>query len=135
MESLPLILAGSLALVGAGLHGIGGELAVVRRLSPAALPASRFGGPATTLLMIRATWHLTTAGFLTVAFGLLLSGSVLEGDTARGIGLLAAAGATAFAAVTLALGAAASRSPRGLIRHPAPALLTVAVALAWWGVL
>jgi hypothetical protein len=85
--------------------------------------------------MIHATWHITTIAFLTVGSALLLSGSVLHGDTARAIGLLAAGASTGFAAVTVGLGAASSRSPRSLFRHPAPVLLTATAALAWWGAL
>ena len=129
MESIPLILAGSLLLLGTAIHGIAGEALVVRALSPAMLPSTRLGGPRMTEAMIRASWHLTTVAFLSVGLGLLLAGSVLDGDTARGVGLLAAAAATGFAAVTVAL------AGRSFFRHPAPALLTAAAALAWWGLL
>ena len=129
----PLIVAGSLAILGTAIHGVGGEVFVVRKLSPGTLPASRFGGPGMTKAMIHITWHLTTIGFLTVGVALLLSGSVLDGDTARGIGLVAAGAATGFAAVTLGLGAAYTRSPRSLFRHPAGVVLTATAALAWWG--
>jgi hypothetical protein len=131
----PLIVAGCLATLGAAVHGVGGEVFVVRRLSPAMLPSSRFGGPRATRTMIHATWHITTIAFLTVGSALLLSGSVLHGDTARAIGVLAAGASTGFAAVTVGLGAASSRSPRSLFRHPAPVLLTATAALAWWGAL
>ena len=131
----PLIVAGSLAILGAAVHGVGGELLVVRRLSPATLPSSRFGGPRMTMTMIHVTWHLTTIAFLTVGVALLLSGAVLDGDTARGIALLAAGAATGFAAVAVGLGAAYTRSPRSLYRHPGPAVLTATAALAWWGAL
>jgi hypothetical protein len=127
--NVPLIVAGSLAILGAAIHGVGGEVLVVRQLSPGMLPSSRFGGPRTT------TWHLTTIAFLTVGLALLLSGSVLHGDTARGIGLVAAGASTGFAALAVGLGAAYTRSPRFLFRHPGPAALTATAALAWWGVL
>ena len=130
-----LIIAGSLAILGAAVHGVGGELLVVRRLSPATLPSSRFGSPRMTRTMIHVTWHLTTVAFLTVGVALLLSGAVLDGDTARGIALLAAGAATGFAAVAVGLGTAYSRSPRSLYRHPGPAVLTATAALAWWGAL
>jgi hypothetical protein len=78
---------------------------------------------------------MTTIAFLTVGSALLLSGSVLHGDTARGIGLVAAGASTGFAAVGLGLGAAYARSPRSLLRHPGPAVLTATAALAWWGAL
>ena len=133
--NVPLIVAGSLAILGAAVHGVGGEVLVVRKLSPGMLPSSRFGGPRTTKLMIHTTWHLTTIAFLTVGSALLLSGAVLDGDTAQGIGLVAAGTATGFAALALGLGAAYMRSPRTLFRHPGPAVLTATAALAWWGVL
>ena len=50
-----LVVAGSLALLGAAVHGLGGEVLVVRRLSPGVLPSSPFGGPRATKLMIPAT--------------------------------------------------------------------------------
>ena len=133
--NVPLILAGSLAILGAGIHWVAGEVLVVRKLSPGMLPSSRFGGPVMTKTMIHAAWHMTTIAFLTVGSALLLSGSVLHGDMARGIGLLAAGASTGFAAVAVGLGAAYARSPRSLLRHPAPAVLTATAALAWWGAL
>jgi hypothetical protein len=133
--NVPLILAGLLAILGAALHGVGGEVLVVRKLSLEMLPSSRFGGPRTTRSMIHITWHMTTIAFLTVGSALLLSGSVLHGDSARGIGVLAAGAATGFAALAVGLGAADARTPRSLFRHPAAAMLTVTAALAWWGAL
>jgi hypothetical protein len=133
--NVPLIVAGSLAILGAAVHGVGGEILVVRPLSPELLPPSRFGGPRTTKLMIHTTWHLTTIAFLTVGAALLLAGVVAHGDTARGIGLVGAAASTGFAVVAVGLGAAYTRSPRFLVRHPGPAVLTATAALAWWGAL
>jgi hypothetical protein len=133
--NVPLIVAGSLATLGAAIHGVGGELLVVRKLSPGILPPSRFGGSRTTKTMIHATWHMTTIAFLTVGTALLLSGSVLHGDTARGIGLLAAGAATGFAMLAVGMGVAYAKSPRLLLRHPAGAVLTATAALAWWGAL
>jgi hypothetical protein len=83
--------------------------------------------------MIQTTWHLTTVAFLSAGAGLLLSGAVLHGDIARGMGLLAAGASTGFAGVTVGLGIASVGTPRALLRHPAPLLLTVIAALAWWG--
>ena len=133
--NVPLIVAGSLAILAAAIHGVGGELLVVRKLSLGMLPSSRFGGPVMTKTMIHVTWHMTTIAFLTVGSALLLSGSVLHGDTARGFGLLAAGASTGFAAVALGLGAAYAQSPRSLFLHPGPAVLTATAALAWWGAL
>jgi hypothetical protein len=131
----PLIVAGSLAIAGAAIHGVAGELLVVRRLSPETLPSSRFGGPVTTRAMIHVSWHMTTIAFLSVGAALLLSGAVLDGDSARGIALFAAAAASGYAALAVGMGIAAARSPRALYRHPAPVLLSAAAALAWWGAL
>jgi hypothetical protein len=133
--NVPLIVAGFLAIVGAAIHGVGGEVLVVRTLSPGMLPSSRYGGPRTTKSMIHVAWHMTTIAFLTVGSALVLSGSVLHGDTARGISLVAAGGSTGFAAVAVGLGAAYARSPRFLFRHAGPVALTATAALAWWGVL
>ena len=131
--NVPLLIAGSLALLGAAIHGGAGEALVVRRLSPAVLPSSPFGGPGMTKAMIRASWHMTTVAFVTVGCALVLSASFLHGDTARAIGLVAAAESTGFAA--LAVGGAFAQGPRALFRHPAPVLLTTITVLAWWGAL
>ena len=131
--NVPLIIAGSLAILGASIHGVGGEVLVVRKLSPGMLPSSSFGGPRMTKAMIHITWHMTTIAFLTVGSALLLAGSVLHGDTARGIGLVGASASTGFAALAVGLGAAYMRSPRSLLSHPGPAMLAATAALAWWG--
>jgi hypothetical protein len=133
--NVPLILAGSLAILGAGIHGLAGELLVVRKLSPAMLPPSRFGGPSTTRRMIHVTWHMTTIAFLTVGCALLAAGSALHGDTRRALALLAAGAATGFAALAIGMGASAPGFPRALARHPAPTMLTATAALAWIGAL
>ena len=104
---------------------------MVRKLAPAMLPPSRFGGPRATKTMIHATWHMTTVAFLTVGLALLVAGSVLHGDAAQAIAVLAAGASTGFAALAVGLAA----SPRSLFRHPAPVLLTATAALAWWGAL
>ena len=68
--NFPLLVAGSLALLGAGIHGVAGEALVVRRLSPGGLPSSPFGGPGMTRTMIRAAWHPSEAtGFAALAVG------------------------------------------------------------------
>ena len=133
--NLALIVAGSLAVLGAALHGVGGEVLVVRRLASETLPATHFGGPVMTKAMIHATWHVTTIAFLAVGLALLLSGSILHGAAARAIGLLGAGAATGFAAVVIGLGVAYMRSPRSLLRHPGPIVLAATAALAWWGAL
>jgi hypothetical protein len=129
--NVPLIAAGSLAVLGAAIHGVGGEVLVVRKLSPAMLPPSRFGGPRATKTMLHATWHMATMAFLTVGVALVVAGSVLHGDAARSIGLLAAGAFTGFAAVAVGLGTSAAAA----FRHPGPIVLTATAALAWWGAL
>src|SRR5437899_11107632 len=79
--NFPLLVAGSLALLGAGIHGVAGESLVVRRLSPGGLPSSPFGGPGMTKTMIRAAWHMTTVAFLAVGSALALSGAGVHGGT------------------------------------------------------
>jgi hypothetical protein len=133
--NVPLIAAGCLALLGTGVHGAGGELLVVRNLSSADLPGTRFGGPKATMAMIRASWHITTVAFLTVAIALLLAGSVLDGDVKRAVAVLAASAATGFAAVVVAVGIASNRSTGALWRHPGPVVLSLTAALAWIGAL
>jgi hypothetical protein len=132
--NVPLIVAGSLAMLGAAVHGVGGEVLVVRKLSPAVLPSSRFGGPGATRSMIHVTWHMTTFAFFTVGCMLVVSGSILDGEAAHGISLVAAGASTGFAALAVGLGGYAG-SPRSLFRHPGPLVLTAIAALAWWGAL
>jgi hypothetical protein len=127
----PLVVAGALGVIGAAVHGVGGEVLVVRKLTPEVLPSSRFGGPRATRTMIHATWHMTTVAFLTVGAALLVAGSALHGDAARAIGLVAAAASSGFAAVAVGF----ATSPRALLRHPGPAVLIATAALAWWGAL
>jgi hypothetical protein len=133
--NVPLVVAGTIAIVGAAIHGAGGEILVVRKLSPGVLPSTRFGGPRMTKAMIHVTWHIATIAFLTVGSALLLSGAVLQGDAARGVALVGAAAFTGFAALAVGLGGAYMRSPRQLLRHPGPAALAATAALAWWGAL
>ena len=132
---VPLIVAGSLAVLAAAVHGAGGEILVVRKLSPAALPPSRLGGPKLTMAMIHASWHMTTVAFLAAGIALLLSGTVVEGDAARALAMPAAAAFTGFAAVAAVAVAANTRSLRPLFEHPGPAILSATAALAWWGAL
>jgi hypothetical protein len=131
----PLIVAGSFGILAAAVHGVAGEIIVIRKLSPGTLPSSPFGGPRMTMAMIHVTWHMTTIAFLTVGSALVLSGSVLHGDAARGIAVVSASAATGFAALALVMGLASTRSLRSLLRHPGPIVLAATAALAWWGAL
>ena len=133
--NVALILAGSLAVLGAGIHGLGGELLVLRKLSASMLPPSRLGGPGATMRMIHVTWHMTTIAFLTVGCAMLVAGSALHGDTRHGLALLAAGASTGFAALAVGMGAGAPGFPRALARHPAPVMLTATAVFAWIGAL
>lgn len=135
VNDVPLIAAGSIGILGAAIHGAGGEILVIRKLSPSRLSPSPFGGPAMTKAMIHATWHMTTVAFLVLGAALLLAGSVLDREEARAVGLVGAAGFSGFAAIALGLGAGHLRSARSLFRHPGPTVLAGAAALAWWGAL
>jgi len=132
---VPLTIAGSLGILAAAVHGAGGEVWVVRKLSLEQLPPSRFGGPRMTKAMIHVSWHITTVAFLTVGVALLLSGSALDGDAAEAIALVGAAAFTGFAAIAVGLGGAYMRTPRTFLRHPGPIALATVAALAWWGAL
>jgi hypothetical protein len=137
--NVPLLVAGSLSLLAAAIHGGAGEVLVVQKVSPGALPPSRFGGPGLTKTMIRVSWHLATAGFVTVGVALVLAGTALHGDTARAVGIVAAAAATSFALIILT--GAFTHVPRALtardhrvLLHPGPVLLVAVAVLAWTGV-
>ena len=131
--NLALTIAGALALLAAGVHGVAGELLVVRKLSLDRLAPSPFGGPRMTKLMIHVTWHITTFAFLIAGIALLLSSVVLDGDAAHALSVAAAGAFTGFAAIALGLGVAYTRSLRFLSRHLGPAVLTATAVLAWWG--
>jgi hypothetical protein len=137
--NVPLIVAGLLALVATAIHGVAGELLVIRRLAPESLPSTRFGGGSMTKAMIHVTWHIATVAFLTVACALILSGTVLDGDAAQALSLTAAAAATGFAALALGVGAATQGGARQAVaslgRHPGPVALAAMAAFAWWGAL
>ncbi|MEA2424656.1 MAG: hypothetical protein QOH13_1066 [Thermoleophilaceae bacterium] len=133
--NVALIVAGSLAVLAAAVHGAAGEVLVVRKLTAAELPPTRFGGPVMTKAMIHVTWHIATVAFFTVGCALVVSGAALDGDSARGIALVAAVAATGFAAVATGLGLAYTRTPRAFLRHPGPVVLSAAAVLAWLGAL
>jgi hypothetical protein len=130
-----LIAAGCVALVAAGVHGIAGELLVVRKLSLDRLATSPFGGARMTRAMIHVTWHITTFAFFACGVGLLVSGTALHGDARRAAAILAAGAFSGFAAVALGLGLANTRTPRSLMRHPGPLALAAVAVLAWVGAL
>jgi hypothetical protein len=132
--NVPFVIAGSIAVLAAVIHGAGGEYWVVGKLSAETLPPTRFGGPGATKAMIHVTWHVATVAFLTVGIALIVAGSAVDGDASTAIGVVSAVAATGFAAVALGIGGA-TQAPRSLLTHPGPVVLTALAAVAWWGVL
>jgi hypothetical protein len=133
--NVPLIIAGAIGVLAAGIHGIAGELLVVRKLSLERLASSPFGGARMTKAMIHVTWHVATVAFLVVGCALVVAGAALDGDSARAVAVVAAAAFTGFAAVALGLGIANTGSPRNLLRHPGPLALAAVAVLGWVGAL
>ncbi len=143
--NVPLVVAGSLALLGAAIHGGLGEVVVVQKLSPRQLPSSPFGGPGMTKAMIRVAWHMATIALLTVGSALVLSGSVLDGDAAHAVGVVAAGASTAIGALAVLVGFAQARRSLALrvtdrrelrmFLHPGPAILVAIPVLAWFGLI
>src|SRR4051794_41854164 len=70
-----LIVAGAIGILAAGVHGVAGEILVVRKLSPERLASSPFGGALMTRAMIHVTWHITTVAFLVVGCALVVAGA------------------------------------------------------------
>jgi hypothetical protein len=130
-----LIAAGCVGLVAASIHGIAGELLVVRKLSLDRLASSPFGGARMTKAMIHVTWHIATFAFFACGAGLLVAGTALDGHARRATAILAAGAFTGFAAVALGLGLANTRTPRSLMRHPGPIALAAVAVLGWVGAL
>lgn len=132
--NIPLLLAGIMAFVAAAIHGIGGEVLVVRRLDVGSLPRTPFGGPAASKLMIHVSWHLVTATFVVFGAAMAACGFDDAPEACRRTAILAASAFSVFAAITIASGAW-SLGLTALFRHPAPAALTAIAVLAWWGAL
>jgi hypothetical protein len=130
--NIPLLIAGVLSFVGAAIHGIVGDVLLVRRIDPGGLPSTRFGGPAASKFLIRVSWHLLTATFVVLGAAMVVCGFDDSHDACRRTGILAGSAFSAFAAITIVSGVRAI-GPRGLFRHPAPAAFTVIAVLAWWG--
>jgi hypothetical protein len=133
--NVPLLIAGCLAVLAAGVHGAGGEILVVRNLSLDLLPSSRFGGPRMTKAMIHVTWHVTTFAFLICGVAMLVAAVALDGDAREAVGIVGAVSFTGFAAIAMGIGGAYMGSPRGLLTHPGPLALSATAAFAWWGAL
>lgn len=131
----PLFIAGCLGILAAAVHGAGGEILVVRKLNLDLLPSSRFGGPRMTKAMIHVTWHVTTFAFLTCGTAMIVAAAALEDDAQRAVGIVGAVAFSGFGALACGIGGAYMRSPRGLLSHPGPLVLSATAVLAWWGAL
>ena len=130
--NVALLLAGVLSFVAAAIHGIAGDVLVVRRLEVGTLPSTPFGGPAASKLMIRVSWHLVTTTFAILGAGLVACAFDGAQDACRRTVILVASAFSAFAFITIAA-ALWANGPAGLFRHPAPTALTAIAVLAWWG--
>ena len=129
--NVPFLIAGTLALTGAAIHGILGERIVVTKLRLETLPSTQFGSSRFTKVMIRATWHITTLAFVVMGSGLLACAPDASSGACEGIGRMTA---IAYASDTaLVIGLAAPQIRRARLRHPAPLLFAVVAALSWWG--
>jgi hypothetical protein len=131
-----LLVAGSLLLIAAAVHGAGGEVLVVRKLTD--LPPTPIGGRSMTRIMVRVTWHIVTIAFVTLGAGLTVCGGLASGAACDGIGLAAASAFTAISALTFAVAFREfgfRQSLRiALLRHQAPLVFVAVAALAWWGI-
>ena len=126
----PLIVAGSLALLGSAIHGIVGDR-IVRRIEEAKLPGNPFPGLSSKLL-IRVTWHFVTIAFLVLGISLATIGVKPEIDAASGVAYVAGAAYAGWSVFALIAG-----FRHGGIRvfksHPGPLVFVLTVALISWG--
>ena len=128
--SWQLVLAGALALFGAGIHGWVGDR-IVRRIADDALPRNRFEGISTKFL-IRVTWHITTLAFLVLGVGLVWVGLAPRAAAATGVAFVAAAAFLSWS--VLAFAAGFKHGGMQVFRsHPAPAIFLLTAGLAAWG--
>lgn len=128
--NVPFAAAGALALAGAAIHGLAGHRMVLARLPR--LEPTPFGGASATRLMIVATWHIATIAFASLGAGLVWC-AASGGPACTGVGRVSGLAFGGFSALVIGLPLASGASPRMLLRHPAPALLSAVAALAWWG--
>jgi len=132
--SNPLYLAaGALSLMAAGIHGAVGERLVVARLERTSLPATPWGGPAVSHLLIRVTWHIVTLAFAASGVALATCAWTSIGPACSGAARLVAASFGAFFLLSVGLAAVRRRDMRILARHPAPLIFAAVAILAWKG--
>ena len=134
--NVPFLVAGVMSIAGACIHGVGGEILVVRKLTD--LPSTTFGGRSMTKSMIQISWHIVTIGFLTFGVGMAVCGGSAGSGACDGIGLAAASAFTAIAAMTFGVlihQMGVRQVVRTvLFRHQAPLAFVVVATLAWAGV-
>jgi hypothetical protein len=125
--------AAAVLIVGLGVgHSVLGERLILRRLDVASLPPTPFGGREATMGLVRAAWHLWTAGLLVMAGATGSCAAVGTSGACRAVGWVTGGSFASFLAIALAL-ALFRRSPRLLLTHPAPLGFAVVAALALWG--
>ena len=130
--NVPFVVAGALALLAAAIHGVVGEQLVVMKLRRETLPSSRFGSSSVTLIMIRATWHITTLAFLVMGAGLVACSPEPLRRACEGVGRVSALAFASFFVLAIGLVIPHIRR-RAPLRHPAPLIFAIVAALSWWG--
>ena len=121
----------ALILCASAIHSGLGEHLILRRLDRENLPPTPFGGPRTTLEILRASWHLLTVVWLVLATALVLSASS-PSDT-RGVGVALVVGGIFATMGGGILASSLARNPRMLLRHPAWLFFLMIAGLAWVG--
>ena len=130
--NVPFLVAAALAVAASAIHGIVGEVIIVRRIHTEHLPASRFGPPGATAAIIRVSWHLVTAAMGVVGISLAACGGSEATGACVGVGRVAAAMFGTFVLVAAAV-VGPSRFRRSLARHQAPLAFAAIAVLAWIG--
>jgi hypothetical protein len=112
-------------------HATVGVVAVLPGLTEESVPRTRFGPAATTVAMVRITWHVVTLFCLALG-GVLVTIAVSPGADARTVLLRwFAAMWVAVTAMALRVAPRQPRTLRDVVRLPVP-LVWVAVAVLCW---
>lgn len=131
--STSFLLAAVLALLFAVGHSTFGELLVLRRLRAADLPATVFGPGSTSVVLMRATWHMLGAAWLVMGAALIYCAIDPAEPSRVNIAWFIATSYTCSACI--AIGSAVPHGPRTLVRHPAPLGFVLVATLVWAGIL
>jgi hypothetical protein len=126
------LIAGILSLAAAAIHGGVGERLVVMRLPKEELPRTPFGGAASSMAMIRVTWHIVTLSFFAMGVTLVLCTGLSAETACAGAGRLVAASFLGYFVVAGAI-AIRRRTAKLVARHPAPLIFATVAVLAWFG--